>query len=407
MTDEGLGVSKPFEGLKVLDLTHALSGPYATQLLADMGADVVKVENPHHQDLTRSIPPFAGDQSHYFLAINHGKRSIALDLRSDEGRETLLQLAAKADILIENFRPGVAHRMGLTPQRLDAVNSRLIRCSITGFGQTGGAARKAAYDVVMQAMSGFMSVTGEPGGAPLRSGVSIGDMVAGVYAVQAISTALYQRERTGAGGAIDVSMFDCLVSMLTYYVTLAQVTGKSPQPAGSMHATLTPVGSFRSADGWIVIAATTQTFWHSLCRALERPELADDPRFATLGDRQRHRSDLIELLSPIFETRTSAQWTELLDSHDVPNGPVLDLLALLGSPLANERHLFRPIATPVGELKVSRFPVIMSGLDGSIEETARAPELGEHSDEVFRDWLGKAAPSSPAEPHAGRVGSEA
>lgn len=388
--------SGPLAGIKVLDLTHALSGPFATQLLADLGADVVKVENPDHLDLSRSIPPFVGDQSHYFVAINHGKRSIALDLRSDEGRATLFRLAGQADILIENFRPGAAARMGLDRKRLAESNPRLIQCSISGFGQEGETAGRPAYDIVIQALSGFMSVTGEPGGAPLRCGVSIGDMVAGVYAVQAISTALYQRELSGQGTAIDVPMFDCLVSMLSYYVTLAQVAGHPPEASGSMHATLTPVGSFRTADGWLVIAATTQNFWRNLLRAIDRTDLEEDPRFQSLADRQRNRGELISILDPIFASRTSAEWSPMLDAADVPNGPVLNILELISSNIADERHLFRPVSTEAGELQVSRYPVLKAGDGFPHLRRDDVPKLGEHNQEVLKDWLGATTPAQPS-----------
>jgi crotonobetainyl-CoA:carnitine CoA-transferase CaiB-like acyl-CoA transferase len=381
---------KPLSGLKVLDFTHVLAGPFATQMLADLGADVVKVENPLQADHTRSIPPFTGDHSHYFVAINHGKRSIAIDLRSATGRETAFELAMKADVVIENFRPGVIDRMGLNYEKLAAANPRLIQCSISGFGQTGSWSKRAAYDIIVQAMSGYMSVTGEENGPPLRCGVSIGDMVSGLYAVQAICTALYERERTGRGQALDVAMFDCMVSMLTYYVTLAEISGKSPEAAGSLHATLTPVGAFQTVDGWIVIAATTEVFWRNLCRALGRDELTVDPRFVDLTARQANRSQLLLELQPLLLTRTSAEWTELLDRHDVPNGPVLDVLQLLDHPLARERKIFRPLGQEFGDLSVSRYPVLARGTP--IEETlaGNPPNLGEQSSDIVRDWLGSA-----------------
>jgi crotonobetainyl-CoA:carnitine CoA-transferase CaiB-like acyl-CoA transferase len=378
----------PFAGLKVLDLTHALSGPFATQLLADLGADVVKLENPGHQDFTRTVPPLAGHQSHYFMAINHGKRSIAADLRSDEGKALALALAAKADILIENFRPGAIQRMGLGYEAVASVNSRIIHCSISGFGQDGEAASRPAYDIVIQAMSGFMSVTGEREGSPLRSGVSIGDMVAGLYAVQAISAALYERERTGKGAALDVSMFDCLASMLSYYVTLAQVSGRAPQPTGSDHATIVPLGSFRTSDGWIVVAATTDVFWCNLARAIGREELGTDPKYVTLADRQQRRDEISSILSDAFSTATSADWAKTLDSFDVPNGPVLDVLGLLASPLAAERRLFRPVSCSAGDINVTRYPVIDRSVGIPSLPANSVPELGEHGEEIKRDWLG-------------------
>ena len=386
----GGGSGRPFAGIKVLDLTHALSGPFATQLLADLGADVVKLENPGHQDFSRSIPPFTGDLSHYFVAINHGKRSIAADLKSEEGKRLALDLASKADVLVENFRPGAVGRMGLGCESLTEVNPRLIHCSISGFGQEGETSRRPAYDVVIQAMSGFMSVTGELGGPPLRSGVSIGDVVAGLYAVQAISAALFERERTGLGKALDVSMFDCLATMLTYYVTLAQASGKSPEPTGSLHATIVPLGSYRTSDGWIVVAATTDSFWQNLCRALGRADLITNPDYADLPSRQVNRTTLTAILDEAFSTRTTAEWTAILDRGDVPHGPVMDVLGLIDSPIAAERRLFRPVDTSDGEVMVTRYPVIDRAVGIPELPRERAPGLGEHGDEVLRDWLGRA-----------------
>ena len=392
------GGSRPFAGIKVLDLTHALSGPFATQLLADLGADVVKLENPKQQDFSRSIPPFVGDQSHYFVAINHGKRSIAADLRSDDGRALALALASKADVLVENFRPGAIDRMGLGHERLAEINPRLVHCSISGFGQEGEASGRPAYDIVIQAMSGFMSVTGELDGAPLRSGVSIGDVVAGLYGVQAISAALFERERTGRGKALDVSMIDCLSTLLTYYITLAQVSGRSPQPTGSLHATIVPLGNYRTSDGWIVVAATTDAFWQNLCRSIGREELITDPCFADLPSRQTNRPALTALLDEAFSTRTLAEWSRILDAGDVPHGPVMDVLGLIDSDIAAERKLFRPVATSDGEIMVSRYPVIdrAVGIPALARDTV--PHLGGDGAAILRDWLGQSAPDAALPP---------
>ena len=379
---------RPLAGIKVLDLTHALAGPFATQILADQGADVVKVENPNHQDYSRWVPPFVGEQSHYFLAMNHGKRSIALDLRDPAGQATLLELATRADVLIDNFRPGVIERMGLDYRELQRLNPRLIQCSISGFGKEGSLTRRPAYDAIIQAMSGFMSVTGEVDGAPLRCGVSLGDEVAGIYAALAIGNALFDRERTGRGAVLDVPMLDCLVSMLSYYVPLAQASGNAPRATGSNHATIVPLGNFKTADGYIAIAATTEGFWRNLCAAI-CPDLASDPRFIDLGQRQRNRHVLGEILDDLFATRPTAEWVAILDAGDVPNGPVLDIPTLLASDIAEERKLFRLVETSEGAMRVPRYPVIdrIEGLpDHPVD---RAPKLGEQSEQIVREWLGR------------------
>ena len=292
-------VQGPLAGIRVLDFTHVLSGPFATVLLADLGADVVKVERPSRGDTTRGTPPYLHGISHYFVAVNHSKRGIGVDMQHAQGCELLLRLAAEADVVINNFRPGVLDEHGLSAETLSARNPRLIQCSISGFGQSGSYAQRASFDLITQAMTGVMSVTGEVGGPPLRCGLSIGDMVAGLYAVQAITTALYERERTGRGQVLDVSMFDCLFSFLSYYVTLPQATGKPPEPAGSMHASVVPMSAFRTQDGHIAIAAFNQRFWRGLCAAVGRPDLADDPRYASLRERQRHRDALMAELTKV------------------------------------------------------------------------------------------------------------
>jgi len=382
---------RPFEGIKVLDLTHALAGPFATQMLVDLGADVVKLENPDHLDYGRLVPPFVGDKSHYFLAIHHGKRSVAADLRSDEGRQLAQELAAQADVVIENFRPGVAARMGLDYKLLAERNPRLIQCSISGFGQEGSHVGLPVYDAVIQALSGFMSVTGEPDGAPLRCGVSLGDIVAGLYAAQAISAALFEREVTGRGRALDVPMLDSMVSLLTYYITLVQTSGEIPRATGSAHATIVPLSNFRTQDAWIIIAATTEGFWRNLCRALGREDMITDPRFAMLADRQIHRETLMAELNAIIATKTSAEWTEILNAFDVPNGQVNNVAQVLHSDIAAERQMFRPVATAEGTVQVCRYPVTDRDFGRGPLAPDSAPAMGEHTEEVLRQWLGRAA----------------
>ena len=378
----------PLTGVRVLDFTHVLSGPFATVLLADLGADVVKVEKPGRGDTPRGTPPYLHGISHYFVAVNHSKRGIGIDMQHAQGRELLLRLAAEADVVINNFRPGVLDEHGLSAETLSARNPRLIQCSISGFGQSGSYAQRASFDLITQAMTGVMSVTGEVGGSPLRCGLSIGDMVAGLYAVQAITTALYERERTGRGQVLDVSMFDCLFSFLSYYVTLPQATGKPPEPAGSMHASVVPMGAFRTQDGHIAVAAFNQRFWRGLCAAIGRPDLADDPRYASLRERQRHRDALMAELSALFAAHTSQHWSERLDAHDVPNGPVLDVLSLLDHPWVDERRLLRPVPTPDGDtVRVSRQPVVYGSEPPAVAPAAAAPALGQHTDAVLRQWL--------------------
>ena len=381
--------AKPLANIKVLDLTQALSGPFASQLLADLGADVVKVESTAHSDNTRGVHPFIDDVSHYFVAINHDKRSLSLDLKQADGRELLLRLVEKADVILSNYRAGALDALGLGCDVLTARNPRLIQCLISGFGQSEGMyRRKSAFDATMQAMTGFMSVTCEPEGGPLRCGVSIGDIIPAVFAVQAITTALYSRERTGKGQVLDVAMFDCLFSSLSYYITLTQATGKAPAPSGAMHASVAPMGRFETQDGWVMIAAFTEGFWRNLCRALDLVHFIEDPRFITMKERLANRDVLMTELQRVFKTRTRDEWMTILDKHDVPNSPVLSILDVLNHPLVQERHLLRPQPTPGGgTIQVSRHPVVYGSQLPDVQPASPAPALGEHSAEVVQDWL--------------------
>lgn len=383
--------SKPLVGIKVLDLTQALSGPFATQLMADLGADVVKVESPAHTDNTRDVHPFIDDVSHYFAAINHDKRSLSLDLKQPDKRELLLSLAEKADVIISNYRAGALDALGLGSDVLAARNPRLIQCLISGFGQGEGMyRRRSAYDATMQAMTGFMSVTCDSeGGGPLRCGISIGDIIPALFSVQAITTALFNREKTGKGQVLDVAMFDCLFSSLSYFITLTQATGKPPLPSGAVHASVAPMGRFEASDGWLMIAAFTEGFWRNLCRALNLTHFAEDPRFVTMKERLANRDLLMKELQHVFKTKSRDEWLVILDNHDVPNSPVLNVLDVLNHPLVQERQLLRPQATPLGgTVHVSRQPVIYGSKIPVTQPASPAPALGKHSEEVVREWLG-------------------
>lgn len=381
--------AKPLAGIRILDLTTALWGPFASQLMADLGADVVKIESSNHSDNTRGVHPFIGEVSHYFVAINHDKRSLQLNVKQAEDRDMLLRLVEKADVILSNLRAGALDVLGLGCDVLAARNPRLIQCLISGFGQTESAyRRKSAFDATMQAMTGFMSVTSEPEGGPLRCGMSIGDIIPAVFAVQGITTALYNRERTGRGEVVDVAMFDCLFSSLSYYITLTQATGKPPAPAGTTHASVALMGRFEASDGWLMIAAFTEGFWRNLCRTLDRAHFADDPRFVTMKERLANRDVLTDELSRIFRTKARAEWQAILDEHDVPHSPVLSVLDVLDHPLVRERKLLRPQALPDGAtVQVSRQPVVYGTQLPDVRPATPAPALGQHSAEVVREWL--------------------
>ncbi len=380
---------KPLKGIKVLDLTQALSGPFATQLMVDQGAEVVKVESPAHPDNTRGVHPFIGETSHYFLAINHGKRSLGLDLKKPKGRALLLRLAEKADVIVSNYRVGTLDKLGLDCDTLMERNPGLVQCLISGFGQSESMYRKkAVYDANIQALTGFMSITCEPDGGPLRCGVSIGDIIPGLFALQAVTAALLQRKETGKGQIIDVAMYDCMFSALSYYVTLTQATGTPPAPSGSMHASVAPMGRFQTRDGWLMVTAFTEAFWRKLCLALDCPEFIEDPRFVTMKERLQNRDELMQELHERFIQKTCEEWIAILDRHDVPNSPVLNVLDVLNHQVTRERNLLQPQITVDGrKVEVSRQPVVFGTELPPVKSVPRSPLLGEHSEDVLRDWL--------------------
>jgi crotonobetainyl-CoA:carnitine CoA-transferase CaiB-like acyl-CoA transferase len=381
--------SMPLAGVKVLDLTQTLAGPFATRLLADLGCDVVKVESASYPDSTRAVPPFAEGVSHYFLSINHGKRSIELDLKRQDHCETLLKLAEKADVLISNFRVGVLDKCGLSTKVLFDRNPQLIQCYISGFGrETGEFQQKAAYDATIQAITGFMSLTADVDGPPFRCGVSIGDLVPALFAVQSITAALFARHKTGVGQVIDVPMYDCMFSLLTYYVTLTQMTAKPPTPSGAMHSSAVPMGRFKVKDGWIVIAAFTDRFWRNLCCSLDQKHWLSDSRFQSMSDRLQHRDDLIPLITKALSEKSQKEWIDILDRFDVPNAPVLDVQQVLSHPLVKARNLLKTQRTRGGEsIAVSRHPVVFGESLPKHADAKTSPEIGAHSQEVLADWL--------------------
>ena len=291
----------PLAGIKVLDLTRVVAGPFATMQLGDLGADIVKIEEPGAGDESRAFgPPFLGGESAYFLSVNRNKRSCAIDLRADAGKELVLRLGRMADVVVENFRPGTLERLGLGYDALSRDNGDLIFCSVTGFGRSGPDARRPGYDLIVQGESGVMDITGEPDGKPTKVGTSIADMVSSLYAAQAILAALLRRERTGLGARLDVAMLDAMASLLTFNAGIYFSTGVSPKRRGNIHPTITPYEPFETQDGWINIGVANDKFWRLFCPAIGRPDLIEDRRFAHAPDRVTHRAELKAILDPIF-----------------------------------------------------------------------------------------------------------
>ncbi|MES2183092.1 MAG: CoA transferase [Pseudomonadota bacterium] len=383
----------PLAGYKVLDLTTFLSGPFATQILADMGAEVVKIESPAGGDSSRAIPPhFVDGESAYYLGINRNKRSVALDLKHPQGLALLKELIAAADVVVENYRPGVAGRMGLDIVALRAAHPRLVWASISGFGQTGPWKDQPAYDMIVQALSGVMSLTGEVGRPAVRLGIPAGDMVAGMYATIAINGALADRERTGQGRVIDISMLDCQLAMLSYQSTYALVAGTVPQPQGARHDSIPTYRSFTGGDGReLVITANTDRMWRGLCAALGCPQLVDDARFASGGSRLAHREALWPLLEDAFRQKSAADWIAPLQAEGVP----VALIKNVPEALQDARESGRGMVLPLAEEATGRRIEVVGNPIKLVGEpdlpASYPPRLGEGARAVLGAWLGKSA----------------
>lgn len=362
----------PLGGLLVIDLTRVLAGPYATMLLSDLGARVIKVEAPDTGDDSRAIGPFAapGDSA-YFTSINRGKESVALDLKAPTDRKLFEKLLARADILVENFRPGAMERLGYGFEALHARFPRLIYAAASGFGHTGPDSQRPAYDLIVQAMGGIMSITGHPGSEPTRVGTSLGDITAGLFTVIGIEAALIDRQRTGLGQKVDVAMLDCQIAILENAIARLQVTGQSPGPLGSRHPSITPFQAFRCKDRPIVIAAGNDALWAACCRALGLESLKGDPRFHSNESRTVHAEALAEALEARLRTDTAAAWLDRLGQAGIPAGPLNSIGEALAMPQVAARNMLVETRTPAGRpLKVAGNPVKLSA---HADPAARAP----------------------------------
>ena len=377
-----------FEGVRVLDLSRMLAGPYGSMLLADMGAEVVKVEEPGGGDPMRVMgPPFlAGGESAYFLSINRNKQSVALDLTTPAGRDVFLDLAAQADVVWENFRPGVMARLGLDYATLAAAHPRLIVCSISAYGQDGPYRDWPAFDLALQAMGGGMSITGEEGGRPVRMGLPIGDLAGGMFGAFAVAGALFRRGRTGRGAHVDLSLLDGQVSLLTYMAQYFWADGRVPGPMGSGHASVVPYQALATRDGHLIVAVFAEKFWGGFCRAVGHAEWEGDARFATNRDRLAHRGTLMPLVEAAFREGTTADWLARLHAAGVPAAPILAVDRVLRDPQVRHRRM----VVEVEHRGHGLVPTLGTPLkiDGAAEvPMAPAPRLGEHTDHVLGGLL--------------------
>jgi len=375
----------PLHGITVLDFSRVLSGPFCTMQLADLGARVIKVEQPGKGDDTRAWgPPFINNESAYFLSVNRNKESLALDLKSERARPILDALLARADIVVENFRPATMERLGLGFDEIGVRHPRLIYCSISGFGQTGPRRLEAGYDAMVQAEGGLMSITGAADGPPFRLGVAIADIATGLFAVQGILAALFARERTGRGQRIDIAMLDTVAALLTYQGASALATGATPVRMGNRHPSIAPYDTFATSDGEFVLAVGNDDQFRRMCAALGRPDLALESRFATNPDRVRHYAALRGELSPLLATRTREDVLTTLTAAGVPCGAVRTVTEALADPQLAEREMIVPLEhVTAGTIRVIGTPVKLSGTPAAVRTPP--PTLGQHTESILRE----------------------
>ena len=376
----------PLDGIKVLDLTRVLAGPFATMILSDLGADVIKIEQPETGDESRNFGPFKNGFSLYFMSVNRGKRSITLNLKTERGKTIFKQLVKQNDIIVENFRPGTMKKLGLDYDTLAVEHPQLIYAACSGFGQTGPYAEKGAYDMIIQGMGGIISITGEPDGSPVRVGTSISVITAALFTTIGILSALHHRNQTGKGQFIDVAMLDSLVAVLENAIVRYFATGDNPQPLGSRHPAITPFESFKSSDGHIIIAIGNDVLWSKFCESVDRKDLITDPRFSTNAQRTDNHGELQPILLEIMCQRTTDEWIEALENIGVLCGPINTIDKVVNHPQIEAREMIAKVVHEItGTVQVPGVPIKMSDTPGKIETPA--PSLGQHTDEVMQNEL--------------------
>lgn len=379
---------KPLEQITVLDLTRILAGPFCTMLLADLGAEVVKVEVPEIGDDARHFGPFKQGQSLYFLSLNRGKKSLALNLKTEEGKQIFKDLVPRVDVVVENFRPGTLERLGLGYDTLKTLHPPLIYAASSGFGHTGPDSHRPAYDLLVQALGGIMSITGWPDMPPTRVGASVGDITASLFTAIGILSALYQRALTGVGQKIDIAMLDCQVAILENALVRYQVDGAAPQPLGNRHPTITPFQAFRTQDAYLALAIGNDKLWRTFCVAVERPDLLADARFATNEGRTDHIDELAGIIETILGAKTCAAWLELFERAGIPSSPINTIDQVIQHPQVLARNMIVSVEdAAAGTVKIAGNPIKMTTLP---EEPTRppAPDIGQHTGEILKAWLG-------------------
>jgi CoA:oxalate CoA-transferase len=397
-------MSGPLEGIKILDLTWVLSGPFATMVLGDLGAEVIKIERPNVGDIGRGNGPHVNGVSTYFLSLNRGKKSLILNLASEQGRDIFLKLVKHVDVVVENFVPGTMEKFGLDYETVKQHNPRLIYASCSGFGQTGPYAGKPAFDVIVQAMGGILSVTGEPGGPPIRPGVSLGDITAGLFLCIAILSALQERHRSGEGQMIDISMLDCQLAILENAFVRYFATGEVPAALGTRHPVFTPFQAFPTRDGYVAVATMggVQNEWPLFCATIGRLELIDDARYQSGWQRTQNYATLEPVLNEAMRTKTTAEWVKEFEAVDIPCGPVNTIPQVAADPQVAHREMFVELQHPeAGNFKVVNSPIKMSRSASKVERVC--PDLGEHTETILRELLGMSPPEIAALKESGAI----
>jgi crotonobetainyl-CoA:carnitine CoA-transferase CaiB-like acyl-CoA transferase len=376
---------RPLEGIKVLDLSRALAGPYCSMMLADMGAEIIKIEIPGRGDDSRAWgPPFVEGESAYFMSVNRNKKSMTLNLKQDKAIEIIHKLIKSADVLLENFRPGTMEKLKLSYEEVKKINPNIIYCSISGFGQNGPYRLLPGMDQVLQGMGGLMSITGEPDGPPMKVGIAVADIAGGMFAAYGILVALFNRERGGVGQLIDLSLLDCQVAWLTYQAGSYFASGEIPKPLGSGHPVIVPYQSFKTNDNYINIAAGNDQLWHNFCKAIGLDNIMSEKRFATNDARVKNREKLIEIISKVMITKNTDDWMTILADAGVPCGPILNTEQIFRNPQVLHRDMVKELEhKTAGKIKVTGVPIKLSKTPGGI--FSAPPVLGEHTLEILSE----------------------
>jgi len=378
---------QPLKGIRVLDLTRVLAGPYCAMLLGDMGAEVIKIEEPDRGDDTRGWPPFANGESTYFMSVNRNKKSVTLNLKAPEGRELLKRLTKKSDVLLENFRTGTMEKLGLGYATLSRLNPKLVYCAMSGFGESGPESHRGGYDLIVQAESGVMDLTGFADGPPVKVGNSIADLVAGMSGAHGVTLALLARQRTKRGQKVEIAMLDVMAALLTYQAGMYLNAGRTPARRGNEHPSIVPYEVFKAADAYLVIGAANDSLWERCCAALERPELAKESRYATVASRVEHRATLVPRLNEILGARPAADWLKRLEAAGVPAGRIRTVPEVCESEHLKARGMVVALAHPkAGTVKMMGVPIRLHGTPG--RPTTAAPLLGADTESVLTRVLG-------------------